>query len=207
MFEDLVCNTDIVWSEKYPDPRAKIYWDMESHRIFYINSEIDEDVLSILSSIIEINYQDYGIEPEERKPIIIMINSPGGLLQETFSLCDAIIGSKTPVYTVNIGSAMSGAFLILLSGHKRFALKHSFAMVHSGGGNISGTFEQSEAAQAVFRKQVAQMKEHILKYANIDEKVFKRNQSKDWYMDSDEQLKNGVVDVILENLDEIIEEA
>lgn len=206
MFEELACENDIVWNEKYPDPRAKNYWDLNSRRIFYINGEIDDDILEIQKRIIQINYDDYGLEPEKRRPIILVLNTPGGWLQETFSLCDTIMGSKTPVWTVNIGSAMSGGFLILLAGHRRFTMQHAVAMVHSGGGGVSGTFEQTEAAQALYRKQVAQMREYILSRAAIDEKVFKRNQSKDWYMDADEQVKHGIVEKVISDLDEIIVE-
>ena len=206
MFEELVCENDIVWNEKYPDPRAKNYWDLNFHRIFYINGEIDYDILEIQKRIIQINYDDYGLEPEKRRPIILVLNTPGGWLQETFSLCDTIMSSKTPVWTVNIGSAMSGGFLILLAGHRRFTMRHAVAMVHSGGGGVSGTFEQTEAAQALYRKQVAQMREYILSRAAIDEKVFKRNQSKDWYMDADEQVKHGIVEKVISDLDEIIVE-
>jgi len=204
MLEDIIGGCDPVWSEKYPDPMAKNYWDMASHRIFYVNSEIDDTILELQKHIIEINYQDFGIEPENRKPIVIILNTPGGYLQETFSMCDTIIGSKTPVWTVNVGSAMSGGFLLLLAGHKRFTVKHAMAMVHSGGGGVSGTFEQQEAAQANYRKQVSQMREYILARTAIDEKTLKRNQAKDWYMDADEQVKYGVVDKVIEDLDEIV---
>lgn len=206
MLEDMLCDcaSAPMWSDNYPDPKAKNYWDMAGHRIFYIDGEIDDNVLEIQKRIIEINYQDFGMESEKRKPIVVVINSPGGYLQETFSLCDTIIGSKTPVWTVNVGAAMSGGFMLLLAGHKRFAMKHAMAMVHSGGGGVSGTFEQTEAAQANYRKQIAQMREYILSRTTIDEKVFKKNQSKDWYMDADEQVKYGVIDKVIEDLDEII---
>lgn len=205
MLEELVCGSDIVWTDKYPDPRAKNYWDLDAHRMFYIDDEIDDGILEIQKRIIEINYYDFGLDEKDRKPIVLVINSPGGYLQETFSLCDVILGSKTPVWTVNIGASMSGGFLLLIAGHKRFATPHSVAMVHSGSGGVSGTFEQTEAAQALYKKQVAQMRDFVLAHTTIEDKVFKRNQSKDWYMDADEQVKYGVVDQIITNLDDIVE--
>ena len=73
--------------------------------IRFFNKQDDEDNIPI----------------EERKPIKIFIDSPGGDLVATFTMINAIKLSKTPVYTINIGAAYSGGFFIFLAGHKRFA--------------------------------------------------------------------------------------
>ena len=38
----------------------------------------------------------------------------------------------------------------------------------------------------------------------MDEKLYKRNKAKDWYLDANEQLSTGVVHHIVTSLDEII---
>lgn len=189
---------------KLPSPELLNYWKLAEERIFYIDYEIDESVLEIQRSIININIQDKGIETENRKPIIIMIDTPGGLLSETMSLATTMVMSKTPIITVNIGNAYSGGVILLLAGHKRYALKYAKAMIHTGSGGVSGTFEQTEAAQKLYKRQIDEMGEYILERSNIDEKVFRRNKSKDWYLTTDEQIKYGIVDSILESFDEII---
>lgn len=45
---------------------------------------------------------------------------------------------------------------------------------------------------------------YILERSKMDEKVYKRNKSKDWYMDADEQVQNGIVHGIITDIDEII---
>lgn len=187
-----------------PDPYLANYWRLAENRIFYIDCEIDESVLEIQRSIINVNIADKGVDSKDRKPIIIMIDSPGGLLVETMSLAVTMIMSKTPIITVNVGTAYSGAALILLAGHKRYAFKYTKAMIHAGSGGVSGTYEQTEAAQKIYKKQVDEMGQYILERSSIDDKMFKRNKSKDWYFDTDEQLKYGFVDSVLESLDEII---
>ena len=104
-----------------PDPELLNYYKLAEHRIFYINDEINEYTLEIQKAIIAININDKDIEASERKPIFIYINTNGGLLQETMSLAQVMIMSKTPVVTVNVGSAYSGGALLLLAGHKRAA--------------------------------------------------------------------------------------
>ena len=187
-----------------PAPETLNYWRLAENRIFYIDYEIDESVLEIQKAIISINIADKNKPIEERIPIKIYLCTPGGLLTQTMSLCSTIIMSKTPIVTVNIGEAYSGGCLILLAGHKKYALPYSKALIHSGSGGVQGTFEQTEEAQKMYKKQVAEMGNYILERSKIDDKTFKRNKAKDWYLDAEEQVKYGIVDEIIDNLDEII---
>lgn len=189
---------------KLPSPELVNYWRLAENRIFYIDYEIDESVLEIQRSIIAINIADKDIEPEKRIPIKIMLDTPGGLLSETMSLATTMIMSKTPVITVNIAEAYSGGCLLLLAGHKRYAFKYSKAMLHTGSGGTVGTYEQTEQAQKNYKKQIEEMGSYILERTGMDDKLYKRNKSKDWYMDSTEQLANNVVQKIVTSLDEIM---
>lgn len=187
-----------------PAPEAVNYWRLAENRIFYIDFEIDETVLEIQKAIVNINIADKGIPYEERVPIKIYINTPGGLLAETFSLATTIIMSKTKVITVNIGDAQSGGCLLLLAGHERLALPYSTAMIHTGSGGVQGTYEQTEQAQKNYKRQVEAMGEYILERSQMDEKVYKRNKAKDWYLDAEEQVKYGVVQKIVTDIEEIL---
>jgi ATP-dependent Clp protease protease subunit len=111
--------------------------------------------------------------------------------------------SKTPVYTYNMGVAMSAAFLILISGHKRFATKNSTALVHSGSGGTQGTYEQTKAQMADYEHCVKVMREHVLAKTRISSQKFSKKNNIEWYMYADEQIENGVVDKILESVDEL----
>lgn len=187
-----------------PAPEMVNYWRLAENRIFYIDYEIDESVLEIQRSIIAINIADKNIEPSERKKIKIFIDSPGGLLSETMSLATTITMSKTPVVTVNIAEAYSGACLLLLAGNERYAFPYSKAMLHTGSGGTVGTYEQTEQAQKNYKKQIEEMGDYILHRSGMDEKLYKKNKSKDWYMDAFEQVSNGIVHKIVTDLDEII---
>jgi ATP-dependent Clp protease protease subunit len=112
--------------------------------------------------------------------------------------------SKTPVITVNIGESYSGGAILLLAGHKRYALPYSKALLHTGSGAVGGTFEQTEQAQKNYKKQVAEMGEFILKRSGMDEKLYKKNKSKDWYLDAQEQINTGIVHEIVTDLDMIL---
>ena len=95
-----------------PDPDLLNYYRLAENRIFYIVNDIDLNTLDIQRSIININIADQGIPYEERIPIKILIDSFGGLLSESMSIAYFIAQSKTPIYTINIADAYSGAALI-----------------------------------------------------------------------------------------------
>ena len=186
-----------------PDPDVVDYWRLEEDRIFYLDSEIDESTLSIQKNILHYNFVDQGIPVDKRKPIIVMIDSIGGQLTEAMSVAATIRLSKTPVYTVNIGEADSGAALILASGSKRFALPYSTALIHSGSGELVGTAEQVESQQKIYKKQVVQMREYMA-ICGVNKVALNRNKNKEWYMTVEDQIKYGVVDKMLEDFDEIL---
>lgn len=189
---------------KLPDPSLLAYYNDKQERVIWIDSDIDDCTYEITKQIYEYNRQDKDIPVESRKPIKIYINSFGGDLYQCFALISAIGASKTPVYTINTGVAMSAGMIILLSGHKRFAVKYSIAMCHSGSGSVGGDFEQTQSAMDNYKKMVDTMKTYILERTKIDSKTLSRKWTKDWYMFADEQVSLGVANEIVEDISEVV---
>ena len=90
--------------------------------------------------------------------------------------------------------------MILISGHKRFALPYSKALVHTGSGGLSGTHEQVMAQSKKYEKEIKVMGDFICAHTKIDSKLYNKNKAKEWYLDTDEQLKYGLVDEVVTNL-------
>lgn len=187
-----------------PAPELVNYYRLAENRIFYVDFEIDMSILEIQKAIICINVADRNVPTEQRVPIKVFIDSVGGLLVESMSLASVMAMSKTPVVTVNIGEAYSGGAILLLAGHKRYGLPYSKALLHTGSGSVGGTFEQTEQAQKNYKKQVAEMGEFILQRSGMDEKLYKKNKSKDWYLDAQEQINTGIIHEIVTDLDMIL---
>lgn len=150
-----------------PSPELVNYWRLAEERIFYIDYEIDETVNEIQKAIVAINMADKNVDIKDRKKIVLMLNTPGGLLSETMMLCQTMLASKTPVITVNMNMAYSGGFLLLVAGHERYAFKYARAMCHTGSDGTCGTFEQTEAMQRVYKQQVDEMGQYILERTKI----------------------------------------
>lgn len=187
-----------------PSPEMVNFWSLAENRIFYINEEITQDTLDFQRDLIRINIEDKDIPIEKRKPIYFLINSNGGYLSETMSLAATIQMSKTPVITINVGAAYSGASVLLLAGHKRYALPYSKAMIHTGSGELGGTHEQVKAQTAKYEREVADMCAFILEKTGLSKSIYNKKKAQDWYLIGDEQVKYGVVSEMVENLFDIL---
>lgn len=201
-FLDIVIPKSIANMELPAPELVQFYKDYDNRNIFI--SDIDEDLFATTKLIYDYNASDKGKPIEERKPITIQIMSYGGDLYQAYALISAILASTTPVITINCGVAMSAGLLILLAGHKRYAMKYSTAMIHSGSGGAQGTYEQMEEQQKNYKKLVDLMRNYIMERTTIDSKLFNKNKTKDWYITDSEQVELGIVSKIVESLDEII---
>ena len=166
-----------------PNPSLKQFYEDYDNRIVWMDDEItDVNTIEISKMIIKWNKEDKDIPVEERKPIKILIFSPGGNLYATLGLIDVMLLSKTPVYTYNMGIAMSGGLLLLLAGSKRYALPRSSVLIHSGSSEQGGTYEQIEAQTEAYKKLMKIMKDYILERSEIDSRTHKKLSSKEWYL-------------------------
>ena len=191
---------------KLPEVSNYNFWRMYNDRILLLEEDIEVWDYHIVKDIIEFNKEDMGVPVEERKPIIILINSNGGYLDVTLSICDAIAISKTPVWTVNMGQALSGGCLVFLMGDKRYAMKNSWAMCHAGSGGIQGNYNETKEQSKVWGAQIDVMNNIILSQTGMDKKVYGRNKNKDWYLDLETQLKYNFATDELTDMDILFRE-
>lgn len=164
-------------------------------RTIYINNIIDESTSeSITYMIMKYNRDDKGKSVENRKPIFIYINSLGGSVSDGFAIIDAVVASKTPVYTVNIGTSYSMGFLIFLSGTKRYATINSTFLCHEGSSSVYDTMSKAKDRMEFENNQ---MEKHIMDYVlsrtHISESLYQEQYRKEWYMYPEEAKKLGVV--------------
>ena len=169
-------------------------YDRENRRL-YLNSDIDESIIdSFVYMIMKYNREDMGTPIEERKPIILYINSSGGSVTDGFGLIDIIIASKTPVYTVNQGICYSMGFLIFLAGQNRYAMKNSTFLCHDGSSFAFGSMSKIKDR---LEFETGQMEKHIMDYivsrTTISEKLYKKNYKTEWYMYPEEAKQYEVV--------------
>lgn len=186
-----------------PDPDLRDYYRDETDRIFWIDSNIDDNTLDLVKMIINCNREDKGKNIEDRAPIKVMINSGGGDVQVMLTIIKTMKISKTPVYTICFSSAMSAAAEILAAGHKRYALPGICIMVHSGSCSYGGTMEQAESCKKYVDALTKRATDEFVSNTKIDAKTLKKKGASDWYFDENEALEKGIVDAVITDLDEI----
>ena len=131
--------------------------------------------------------------------INIYINSPGGSITAGMAIYDTMNYIKSDCVTIGIGLCASMAAFLLSSGTrgKRCSLNNTEIMIHEPLGGVNG--------QATEIKIVAERILKIKKKLNV---ILSRNTKKslskiekdverDYYMDSDEALKYGIIDKII----------
>lgn len=174
-----------------------------NNRMFFIDQDIDEEnLMELCKNIIRINCDDKG--RKNKKPIKIFINTFGGDSYSAMFLYDVIKSSKTPVYTISTGKSMSTGFFILLSGHKRFAMKNTDAMFHLGSSGFNGTYAEFSSFAKNSSDKRDKFKEILLSNSKIDEEEYEKNKFVDWYFDANQLLEYGMVDKIVENIYDIM---
>lgn len=173
--------------------------DDDLARHVYVNCIVDSDIIdTAVYKILRYNTLDREIPVEERKPIIVYINSPGGSVVDGFALVDAIECSETPVYTVNLGACMSMGLFIYMAGHKRYAMPRSQFLLHEGfisdGDSVSKVKDYIDFKTSQFE---AEVRDFVLKHSKITDKKYKANARKEWYFLPDEGKELGIVDYII----------
>ena len=104
-----------------------------------ILGDIDNIAAEAVAHLIRFwNKADEGIPVEDRKPIKLLIDSYGGSLVGGLMIADAIRLSKTPVYTVNAGTAYSAGLLVFITGHRRFCYPSASFLFHEGSTATAG---------------------------------------------------------------------
>lgn len=201
---DIPYGVDLLNSLKDNKSEVKNYEDVISlnetwHRHLFLG-EIDDSVGEAIESLIRFWNQiddENKVTADERKPIYIFINSPGGDLSATFTMIDAIAMSKTPVYTVNIGCAYSGGFLTFLAGHKRIAYPNSTFLFHEGSvSEVGGDAGKFQNFSAFYKERLEAMKEFVLAKTNMIEDFYESIKRDDFWMTAAQAIEYGVADEI-----------
>ena len=180
------------------DPCEYNYWKMRQQRVFAIDWELEEDyqAIELAKIIMQMNFEEKDIPEDQLKKITLLIFSYGGDLSQATALCDVIETSRIPIVTVCMGVAMSAGFLIFLAGKERYILPQSTLLIHKGRAAFEGSADEINEAQKNYKKTLEKVKDYIIGHTAIDEKTFKKNQSRDWYIEGEDIIKYGIGKII-----------
>lgn len=171
--------------------------DLKQRKLFLTDEISQYTVGDIVKHILQFNHEDRGCPAEDRKPILLYIASNGGEVDPGFELIDAIMCSKTPVYTINLGYQYSMGFLIGLAGHKRYAFSHSKYLMHDGSNFVFNSGAKAQDQMEFNRKVEERVKQYILLRSKLTSEEYDSKLRVEWYLFGNEAKEKGFVDYIV----------
>ena len=99
-------------------------------RIITLGEINNESACEVIGLINEINREDKNKAEENREPIKLILNSPGGNVYDGMGIIDAIQNSTTPIHIYVHGQATSMGFAIATCGDYRYTTKRTTFMYH-----------------------------------------------------------------------------
>lgn len=184
------------------DPSLVNFYSDLQNRVYWLTEEIGECTLDLVQYITRWNHEDRGIPIENRKPIRIVIDCGGGSLSVSETLSNIIKMSKTPIYSIALGFVASGASVVHLSCHKKFALPNSVFVLHKGScSGVSGTYDEIVSFAKDYEKQIEMLMTFYTENTKYTEEEIEENIQTDWYIRIDEALEKGLVDEVITDID------
>ena len=173
-------------AEKYPEHRKR--------NLLLCDRISQNSIKNIIENIFEINEDDKQkaeiYNNWEREPIKLFINSYGGSVYDGLALIDVIKQSETPVHTICIGSCMSMAFWIWLSGENRLVGKRATLMFHDLASFVVGKTEGIKQELNEMTRLQNLLVDEITKKSMVKEETLKDYiiRKAEWYIPADEAI-------------------
>lgn len=187
--------TKIISIEKSSDSTMpvgnKIYFysDVTRDSIHLLNRQIDE-----IGKQLKLVQYTYGLAVP---PVIeIHICSEGGDVWPVIATVDKIINSDIPIHTYCEGIVASAATLLSCAGHKRFITPSSCMLIHQISSGLWGNYAEFKDEIQNLDLMMKLIRSVYLKKTKLDSTKLDDMLSHDLYMDANECLEKGLVDVI-----------
>ncbi len=182
--------------EEHKSVKAKIENALLEQRRIFLSDEVDQHSASdIIQKLWYLEGQD------SSKPILFVINSPGGAVDCGFAIWDQIKLLKSPVYTLVTGLAASmGSLLSLVAGKgKRFATANSRIMIHQP--LVAGVIQGQATDLDIQAREILKTRDLIVQtYAEAtgkDKKTVELAIKRDNWMTPEEAKDFGLLDKII----------
>ncbi len=185
MLADNICNVE-----------DQIEYNLYTNGMHYLSGEINQfNTTPLIQWIIGEN-----ANPKPKEFLTLYINSIGGDLYDAFAVIDLMRSSKIPIKTIGIGSLMSAAFMIFVSGQKgsRVLTRNTSIMCHQFSSSYEGKEHDIKASEREVRFVKQRMLDIIKDSTDMDERTIKRKllPPSDVWLSAQECLELGVADII-----------
>jgi ATP-dependent Clp protease, protease subunit len=174
---------------------------LEARRIFLSDGVDGDSAKDVIRKLWYLELKDPG------KPILFVINSPGGSVDSGFAVWDQIKLMKSPVTTLVTGLAASmGSVLSLAAAPgRRFATKNARIMIHQP--SIHGLIRGQATDLDIQAKEIMKTRKAIVQlYVDASGKeydVVDKAIDRDAWMSPEEALNFGLLDKVITSPEEV----
>jgi len=174
---------------------------LEARRVFVSNQIDSETAEEVIRKLWYLELTDPG------KPILFIINSPGGSVDDGFAIWDQTKMISSPVYTLVTGLAASMGSVLSLCAEKgrRYATGQSRIMIHQP--MIGGVIQGQATDLDIQAKEMLKTREKLVHiYMDATGKDFDTVDTavdRDTWMTADEAKEWGLIDQIVDSYNDI----
>lgn len=173
-----------------------IYSRLLKERIIFVTGPVEDYMASVIIA------QLLFLEAENpKKEVSMYINSPGGVVSSGLAIYDTMQYIKPEVSTLCIGQAASMGSLLLSAGAtgKRFSLPNARIMVHQPSGGFQGQASDIERHAQEILSLRSRLNDIYVKHTGQNLKTIEKALDRDTFLTSDDALKFGLIDKVVEN--------
>jgi ATP-dependent Clp protease, protease subunit len=170
------------------------------HRIVLLGSEVEDKVANRLCA------QMLLLSAENpRADIGLFINSPGGSVSAGLAIYDTMQLIPNDVITMAMGLAGSMAQVLLCAGTrgKRFSLPHAQILMHQGSAGFGGIAADVEIYAEQLARTSTLMTRLVAEHTGQRVQTVEDDSLRDRWFSAEEARDYGMVDHIVERLDEV----
>lgn len=174
---------------------------LDARRIFICDAIDNNSALEAIRQLWYLELSDPG------KPILMIINSPGGSVDSGFAIWDQVKMITSPVTTLITGLAASmGSVLSLCAAPKRrFATPNSRILIHQP--RLSGAIQGQAIDLGIQAKEMLKTRQALVeiytKATGKSASVIDRAIDRDTWMSAQEALEYGLLDAIVTSFKEL----
>ncbi|HWA33601.1 MAG TPA: ATP-dependent Clp protease proteolytic subunit [Cyclobacteriaceae bacterium] len=171
-------------------------------RIVILGSAINDQVANVIvAQLLYLNSLD------QKQPISLYINSPGGSVYAGLAIYDTMQMIKAPVSTLAVGVSASMGTALLASGAsgKRYALPHATIHMHPTGGGAQGYTEDVRIASYEQERLQTQLFHLMGKHSGHSWKEIEDFFLRDKFMNAPQAQQYGLIDEVLGDVSDVVE--
>lgn len=160
----------------------KLYTSLLKERIIYLNGDIDDNTVDMVTmQIILTNEREKDIPEDELKPLTIYLNTRGGDIDPTIHLVQIIQDSRIPINVRVLAMAASAGLYITIACKHRVAYKNSILLLHKGSMFVGGNTASAEDTMEFYKEIIQQKFDDLIigrtKITKAELKNIRRNET------------------------------